>query len=274
MKCLVTFSGRNGDVIWSLPAVREIAKREGPADFAMMPQYASLVPLLQAQSYIGRAFAIKEWVCTGEQCGCQPWQSPDFEGRKQYEQVIDLTYRQHPRGRHLAQWIVRDAGVALPNPVTPWIETGGVYWIIPDARRTIAYGFNPLYHESKMEFLLGLQEKLSGFHFVDTTNLPWLSAAALIKSSLCFIGCRSSNYALAHGVGQKVIVFEPHPSRTGWTFAWPYGTEFDATTASPDESAALAAGMIHIWQEGQGKWDSYHQHPASVTTGSPLCGGR
>ena len=270
LKTLVTFSGRFGDAIWSLPAVREIAKREGSVDFAMMSQYASLVPLLEAQSYIAKAFAINEWKLEGESAGCQPWKSPDFVGREQYVKVIDMTYRQHPHIRHLAEWIARDAKVRLREPLLPFLQADGVEWVLPTP--VIAYGFNSLYHESKMEFLLSLREKLNDFTFVDTTKLPWLSAAALIKSALCFVGCRSSNYALAHGVGQNVIVFEPHPARTGWTFAWPYGTEFDATTVSPEDSAALAAGMIHVWQEGQGKWDSYHQHPENVTIGSQLSG--
>jgi len=271
MKVLCTFSGRYGDILWSLPAVREIAKREGgPVDFAMMPQYASLVPLLEAQSYIARAFPIAEWKLEGESFGCQPWKSPDFEGRGKYDKVIDLTYRQHPHGRHLAQWIARDAGVRLPERPSPFIEIVNANFVPSEHCRAIAWGFNPYEHERKMKFLTELVGALDGFLFIETTNIAWSSAAEIIKRSVCFVGCRSSNYALAHGIGQKVVTFEPHPARTGWTFAWPYGTEFDATTASPEDSAELAAGMINVWQEGQGKWDSYHQRRENATTGLQL----
>ena len=250
--------------MWALPTVRELAKaHNGSIDFAIMPGFRSILPLLNSQSYVNKAFVIEEWRETGRPYGVQPWQSPDFEGRSKYDKVIDLTYRQHPHGRHLAQWIARDAGVRLPNPVTLFLQVDGVEWVLPTP--VIAYGFNPLYHESKMEFLLSLQEKLNDFTFVDTTNLPWLSAAAFIKSALCFVGCRSSNYALAHGVGQKVVVFEPHPARVGWTFAWRFGTEFDATTVE------LAAERIRKWSEGETGWDCFHPIRENVTTGSPSC---
>jgi hypothetical protein len=138
---------------------------------------------------------------------------------------------------------------------------------------TIAWGFNDYESDKKHGFIARLFALLGeSFGFISAIGLPWQEAAVVIKHSLCFVGCRSSNYALAHGVGQKVIVFEPHSARTGWTFAWPYGTEFDATTASLEDSAALAAGMIHVWQEGQGKWDLSHRTRENVTTGLQSCG--
>ena len=87
---LATFSGKIGDILWSLPTVRELGKRYGPMDFAVMPQYESLLGLLDAQDYIEHAFVIPEWVCWGSPHGDQPWEAPVEVLSKRHTLSVDL----------------------------------------------------------------------------------------------------------------------------------------------------------------------------------------
>jgi hypothetical protein len=108
-----------GTFCGALPTVRKIAlDNGGKVDFACMPQYRSLIPLIAGQSYIDKAFVIEDWQCTGSPYGDQPWQSPKQEG---YDKQIDLTYRAHPYGEFLADNIARRQGVELKD-VIPFID--------------------------------------------------------------------------------------------------------------------------------------------------------
>jgi hypothetical protein len=121
-KTLCTFSGKNGDILWSLPTAKKIAAlvAGGKVDFAVMPYYENLLPLLEAQEYIDKAFVIKDWLRTHSNHGDQPWQPPqkevdgEFEILRfinnedgtegqiahhevmHYQQVYHLTYKAHP----------------------------------------------------------------------------------------------------------------------------------------------------------------------------------
>src|SRR5271170_584409 len=96
MKILCTFSGKFGDIMWSLPTVRQISKNLGTrVDMGIMPGYKTLLPLLQEQKYINRAYTIDNWECTGSPCGDQPW-NPPVDCEEEYSNVFHLTYRRHP----------------------------------------------------------------------------------------------------------------------------------------------------------------------------------
>lgn len=257
MKVLCTFAGHYGDILWSLPTARELAKRcGGKVDFAVMPQFESLVPLLSHQSFIDKAFALENWKLEHECYGCQPWQSPQFDGRDQYEKVYDLTYRSHPHSMRLAEWTARQAEVSLPPVWVPFIEVERVSLKMD---MVVSYNFNPMYPETKLPFLDGLKAALPRMTFVETGHMPWLAAATLIDDAICFVGCRSSNYALAHGVGAKVIIIEPHPMRGAPVFDFPFGPvpEVDVTRMRPDNQIPFAVEKILQWAKDKEDGEHY-----------------
>ena len=246
-KILATFSGKFGDILWSLPTVREISKREGtPVDMGIMPAYKSLLPLLQMQPYICRAFTIDDWVCTGSPCGDQPWQPP-VRIEEHYEKSFHLTYRRHPQSNEaLIDFTAQQQGLVLTEPVVPFISTTEA----PDVNR-VAYAFNPMYKDLKDKFIDNIRFELSELRFADVTGVDWVYATQLIKHSTCFIGCRSSNFVLAHGVGQpNIFIYDPHPARNamghfGYTFGNPHWKDVNAhIQQTPEESANQAINFI------------------------------
>lgn len=227
-KMLVTFSGRYGDILWSLASVRQLALQHAGTEihFGYMPQYSSLQPLLEEQRYITKAFPIKDWLCTGSPFADQPWEAPVLEG---YDTVRHLTHRFHP-SEHLVTATFRNTGLlAWVEGMQPFIETQ----LVTNKLAVIAIGFNEHYGEQKKEFLRQLTQWLWHLcpvealrpHLVDATKLPWLDAARVIRAAKMFIGCRSSQAVLAHGVGQKCLIYEPAPERRPVMFGSPYGTE-------------------------------------------------
>ena len=91
-KYLATFSGKFGDILWSLPTVRAISEMllgGEKLDMVVMPEFQSLVPLLKAQDYIADAGVRQDWHMLHDHYGYQPWQPPKAieEG---YEKVWHL----------------------------------------------------------------------------------------------------------------------------------------------------------------------------------------
>jgi hypothetical protein len=249
---LATFSGKIGDILWSLPTVRELSKRHGSVDFAVMPQYESLLPLLEAQDYIDKAFVIPEWICWGSPHGDQPWEAPvEIYG---YEHVYNLTYKAHPGigavALPLADFIAYQQELVLQQPVVPFLKMDDVE-IRFDERPVVAYGFNELYAEEKSKFLgymaLSLGEAVN---LEDVTDLPFSFAAAVIKQAVVYFGCRSACWVIAMGLGVQTITYEPHPNRRaqgrfGKIFGCPYGKEFPLASIDPMNAAGQATAFIH-----------------------------
>lgn len=235
---LTTFSGKAGDILWSLATVKKIAEKvaEKSVDFACMPQYESLLPLIQFQSYVDKAFVIPEWLCSGSPWGDQPWQSPETPG---YSYKWDLTYRRHPSPTPLVKSIADHWGYELDRQ--PFIEVPKDDWI-EATEPFVAYAFNPSYADVKSLFISVLRKSLPEIPFINVVDYPWLKAALWIRNAVCFVGCRSSNYVIAHGVGQRVICFEPEPWRTEVTYSCPWGIE--VLCQSPDP----AIHKINEWR--------------------------
>lgn len=260
MKVLCTFSGKFGDILWSLPTVRQISKNHGiKVDMGIMPSYKTLVPLLESQSYIENAFAIDNWFCTGSHAGDQPWEAP-LDMLSVYDKVFHLTYRNHPHGyQPLIDFIAQQQGLVLDEPVVPFIETKD-YPRYPQTY--IAWSFNDMYKDLKDRFLECLSSNLgqtslassTPINFLDISKSRWDWAKYGHKHALCYVGCRSSNYVMAHGVGQKnIFVYEPHPHRHskgafGNTFCNPHWPEVEGPfESSPEIEAERAAHNIKEW---------------------------
>jgi hypothetical protein len=248
MKRLATFSGRTGDILWSLATVQEMWRRNNfeRYDFAIMPQYANLLPLLNVQPYISNAFVLEDWILEGSPCGDQPWLPPRVpEG---YDEVRHLTYRYHPNGECLSDFIARQQMIHLRDTCSPFIYVPEALQLTSDEPR-IAFGFNWMAAEQKSNFVAELVKSLSilaekGFSVVDVTPLGWLEAAAMIKACKFFLGCRSANYVLAHGLNKKVLVYEPAPERRPGTFGFRCGTEVMPEIGNIDEFVNVAKEWI------------------------------
>lgn len=239
---LVSFSGTYGDIAWSMPTVRAISEMIGKkVDFACMPQYESLLPLLQLQPYIDKAFVIKNWIREHSNWGDQPWMPPPNAGAG-YERQWHLGYRVHPN-MPIIDFTAHQQGIKLKDPL-PFLT-------VPDVTkgRHIAYAFNYQYSIEKTAFFRELQQKLPA-EYVDVTKLPWVEAAMTIKAAVGMVCCRSSNYVLAHGVGQQdVFVYEPHHWRNmNPAFCCPYSREVVAPiTVGPEKAAEIAASFLGKW---------------------------
>lgn len=251
MKVLTTFSGKYGDILWSMPTVRQISRQYNHAvDFACMPQYQSILPFLWEQEYINDAFVIEDWICTGSPNGDQPWQSPNVAG---YDRVYQLTYRSHPGinspAMPLVDLVARQHDMQLPGDTVPFLRSKHKTYVC--AAPYVTYAFNPMYSEQKDTFFRELFSRLgSEIPLVPVGTLSWQEAAAQIASSLFYVGCRSACWVLAMGLGARTITFEPErdrhaAGRFGKVFSCPYGYE-DALPIgiSPHEAAELTAGRI------------------------------
>ena len=252
----------------------------------IMSQYESLVPLLLQQDYIEEAFVNPNWIYTGGYCGDQPWRPQDEDQwRNRYEQVYHLTYRSHPGVNSpvrlpCMEFIAWQQGLQLEPKLFPWITVREWYSIAHtpyeqalaqtaakwDFRlgNYITYSFNPSYPTQKAQFLAAVlahcnDEKNHTYDrglAIDVGQCSWKVAAALIRDSVCFLGCRSANYVLAHGVGQKhIFTYEPDPARHqagsfGDVFRNPYNTEVThLLQASPEEAAQVAIHWIENWKK-------------------------
>lgn len=258
---LVTFSGKFGDILWSLPTVRQISRKCGqPVNFGIMPAYSSLLPLLNDQPYICDAFTMTNWICTGSPYGDQPWLAP---GGEYFREAYHLTYRSHPHTK-LPLVAAENGGVILQDPVVPWIEVNNPGPVPFGAY--VAVGFNPMYHDLKQSFLRGVRSMLPHITFVDVTTSSWKNAADIIQHALCFLGCRSALHVLAHGVAAKVIIFEPDPPRSWDIFKSPWGTEVQVQTAI---EAVRAIGSLYAdWKENQ-ECAFYNRTPENAVTDKP-----
>src|SRR6266481_2399370 len=245
-KVLTSFSGKFGDILWSLATVKHISDvYKEKVDFACMPEYKSLLGLIEDQPYISKVFVVTDWACMGSPHGDQPWQPPDHVS-KGYQHAYHLGYRSHPShllggpNAQLIDFIANQQGLKLVDPVVPFLFTKGVYDHIK--KPYVSYAFNQMYHEEKMLFLnkliyeLQKSGQVTDLLFVDVDKFPWIMAADVIQNSIMFIGCRSANYVIAHGLGKNILSFEPHPERNatgsmGTVFGCSYGKEFSISLA-------------------------------------------
>jgi hypothetical protein len=248
MKILCTFPGKFGDILWSLPTVRAISRNVNePVDFMVMQPYLSLTPLLEAQSYINKVIVNDAWLCTGSPHGDQPWEPQNNNMLlTEYDSVVNLGYRYHPGicyiGKQVIDFLAHQQNITLEEQVCPFIEVKSEYG------GGIAYAFNPEYPDEKKRFW-DIINNACGLPVVDVTQLPWHAAAEVINSAMCFIGDRSSNYVLAHGVAQKAIyVYEPNPSRNYRAFHNVFGNDhWLESNCYPDNSPEQSAQVVVEW---------------------------
>jgi len=215
---LCTFSGKYGDMFWSLASARELARRGFVVDFAVMPRFAAALELIFAQPYIRRAFAIDGWEMAHDGCAAQPWNPPSVPAG--HDHVLHFTYRARPQVP-LILYPGTLYGFPLSEPVLPFIEVADE----PPRPNVVACGFNEMHHEAKEAFLAKLRVRFPNLVFEDVSVLPFLAAAKAIKSASMFLGDRNANFVLANGVAQRCLTFEPETGRREVIFSCPFGVE-------------------------------------------------
>lgn len=201
---LCTFSGKYGDILWSLATAKYIAEKTvgERVDFAVMPYYQNLLPLLVEQSYIDRAFIVEDWLRTHSNHGDQPWQPPEWVEKKgcfqhgtlpcgddnfpaswqgPYEKAWHLGYRGHPGisapSMPLIDFVAYQQGITFNgSQVTPFLDvsdsveeearkihfTSGPMMDVIGENRLVTYSFNEQYAEIKKEFFQSLWTKCQG----------------------------------------------------------------------------------------------------------------
>jgi hypothetical protein len=234
----VTFSGKYGDILWSLPTVRELAKMWGPVDFYCMPAFESICDLLKMQPYIGVARGLPGWGYQSDACGAQPREHPLISG---YERVFDLTYPTWP-DMPLVQFTAKTAGVALPDQPLPFLENVAPCCLPPV---DIAYNFK---FPEKVEIFLfplvrALSERLGRPVFAKGCMMPgWVDTALIISAARLFVGDRSSNQVIAHGLGKPTLIYETDTGRHSPIFSCPYGREIMPVPVGTHLAAPLNLG--------------------------------
>ena len=231
MQILVTFPGKFGDILWALPSVRALAEATGASiDLAVAPPYASLCPLIEAQPYVGRAFAIPDWAVV-ETAPMTPWQAPKVEG---YDAQIDLGYRGWPdcplpvytfnRLRAEACWAgIAESALELGRP---WLCLPLTLPVDGMDVADLSIGFSDEHFELK----LGITALVTEAAHVSTRGAiaapgsrwateghqraaTWIEAARYIRTSTVFLGCCSALHVVAVALGVPVVMMEPASAR-------------------------------------------------------------
>lgn len=292
-RLLCTFPGKYGDILWSLATVKRISEMcSAKVDFMMMPQYKSLTDLIKAQPYIDDVKISDAWVFMHSNYGDQPWNpQPPVQAwiDQNYAHHWHLGYRAHPGKTfgnvelQLIDFTAWQQGITFPANPLPFlfVPDGPIFGkslleavgLDLDLRKPfVAVGFNEQYESLKKGFLDCLKLTLGNdVTFVDVTKQPWLAAAYLISQSLCFVGCRSANFVIAHGLAKQMVIFEPHPARNvvghlGTVFGCSYGAEVDTPFAMPPGPAAdFAVQIIRHWIKN--KAQGVHDEAVTTVTG-------
>lgn len=213
----VTFPGQFGDLLWSIPTIREIVKSHGPVDFYTMPLHASILPLLATQDCFNDVFSLESWHLEGRVPGCQPWQHPKLP--KEYDREIPLGYNEWP-GVPLVNFISNIGKVYLENPM-PFI------FVEPKGNYDLVTGYSAIYDTQKGEFIdqvvVKVREQKPEFTWFDSSWLPWLESAQYIAGGKVFMGDKSALHVLAHGIGKFVLETESNGDRRSNIFCNPHG---------------------------------------------------
>lgn len=251
MRILCTFPGRYGDLLWALPSIRALSRRLGqPIDLCIAGEFASIVPLLRQQPYLGQVYAYAAWSLASP----ESWRTPlaaILAGPGPYTEVCELGYRGWPeRGLPYetlfnlnawhtpqltalfgADWMVREAALDLQ---TPWITVEG-----PGAPTEVAVGFTEAWFELKFGLMClldrhlppylvttppGTRWRTEGVGLVGVLETDWLGTARALRNADLFLGDCSALHVLATAIGTPAVVMEPMEARWNPIF-WPLGMD-------------------------------------------------
>lgn len=235
---LLTFSGKFGDVMWSLPAARELSRHGWTVDFATMDQFKAVHDLLRRQPYLRSVFSIPKWVMEHDGCGAWPRVPPSVPDG--YDRVVHLTYERRPT-KPLILHAFEQLGLAVPQNPVPFLHG---FEQVPEMPPFVAYAFNEAWLAPKTHVLNALFSALPNVSFVPVAVKPFVQAAETIKAARFFLGCRSANYVLATGLGQRCLSVEPEPGRREEIFSCPWGREMMPAVDDVDAFVRIAQAWM------------------------------
>lgn len=282
MRVLVSFPGRYGDILWAMPVLRALSRRlNQPIDLAISGEFASIVPLLQQQDYLGQVTAYQTWSLAAP----ESWRGPMVGVADTYDAILHLGYRGWPQ-RPLpfevldtlnaqsqiggSQWTrfgtIPDAELDLQ---TPWITVDG-----SASLTDLAVGFTEAWFELKFGLLCCLDAALPPYIVLTppgtrwVTEMPpqtlpvcatdWIGSARIIRHATHFLGDCSALHVLAVALGTPAVIMEPMEGRWNPIF-WPLGQDGPQVTVvrgndgrpSFDARAVRAAVEQRLTRQGQ-----------------------
>jgi len=262
-RILTSFPGKLGDIMWSLPAIREISRQAGePVDLIIGGKYSPILELLKLQPYLNQVTALEGW----EEGDFASWE-PQVNGS--YEKVYHLRYEWWPSRalpietyhQAIKQGAVKDQ--ALLTEV-PWITLPPIH---QPSRQDIYLGWTDEWFELKLglSWILDYTKELPelvqvvprGSRWDTETEClgssrwsiykqGWLETAAVLASCKLYVGCLSAQWVLANALGVPCVVCEPNQARHNPIFWWD----------GPMEKDGKPRNRMVMGNDGKPTWDA------------------
>jgi hypothetical protein len=205
--------GRLGDVLYCLPLLRYLSKRDNVLfDFYTSEYCLPLKELFEYQDCINQFYVAEDYVLDNFGCGGQPWYVPV---PNEYEKVYQLGFKRTP-DTMLHQFIAAEQGIYEPLAIEyqyPEYDLPlpkGYICIAPRGNTSFNYLFDdiPNYTPS---VIIGGENDYRGIGF-DYTGKSFLETLCILSKSKGFVGLMSSQLVLANGFPIKRIA--PHDGQS------------------------------------------------------------
>jgi len=234
MKVSVTFPGKLGDLIYTLPCVIQIKKKfDCQITYVTSNKCESLIRLLEEQDYIDKVKIDESYQVESEDCGCQPWKMSD-------DAESDVTYHLGYRREIITRWNYKRHLIDVPFDIMDecygisldrvkdkqYLSAGKSTYsnlvIFHGIGETISQLMDQktrIYMMSKWEDIIksideGVEiisksDESSMFDFLGkkiTTPFDMLSVAKIISGSKLLIGCQSVCAAIENGLNHPRLI--------------------------------------------------------------------
>lgn len=234
-KILVSFPGKLGDLIYTLPAVRSLARfYRTPVYYQTSDYCRAAVELVDSQPFIRNCFLDQAYRLEHDRYGCQPYRMSEPPG---FDRIFHLGFRPDLLGASVLRrplvetfpfMLAQVYGLSLkPDhesaylmveaaPPTPTIAFQGFGLTLmdmmdPQAQARLVRFWKELFRRLEAEVLVlsGQREKeyYRGWGLEVLTPSSLLETARIIKRSRCFVGVQSAAAALADGLKVGRLIF-------------------------------------------------------------------
>jgi hypothetical protein len=256
----VAMPGKIGDAIYTLPAIREIAKEYGPVDFYTSSYCAPIVPLFEYQSCVEAVYTPGNYTIRRMDMGVQPWYMSIPEG---YKRTYQFGYRQIPEvslPEHFClQANVPFNGIEYETPEPYYSPSGGFIpyvCIAPRGGSTWDDTFREVATRAQIDIrIIGAKGDYTGYGR-DYTGLNLLETASVLKQSFGFIGLGSAMLVLANG-NPDIPKIVPHHGYEYDMRHFVYGEKnYYLTNPTADAILERIPTIQQLWDEGMKRLDA------------------